>query len=159
MVTGRERTPREQDTLIFPNSEKAEGFAHEVRDHLQREQIVKGVDKRREKMAEQIEEEFARAGEPVEKMREPWPHTEEEHQEAQKLVDLAFAKDLSAALRQARNSPHYPRNLDLFHDVLTGEMYNLLNESKLNRQPVAGWIIMMGGVLVGIGLAILVVLA
>jgi hypothetical protein len=75
----------------------------------------------------------------VDVIRHPWDHSPQEHHETQELVNTAFEKDLRAAIQQARQGNHYPRNLDLFHDVLTSEMYDLLKETHLNRQPVGIW--------------------
>jgi len=139
MALQQERSPHEQETLIFPSQEEAKGWAERVGDRLKREDR-RGVSKRREVVAEEVAKEFERYGEGVGTVPLPWEHTQEEHSEAQRLIDLAFERDLPAALRKARASGHYPRNIDLFHDVLTAEMYDLVREHKLHRQPVGWWI-------------------
>ncbi len=138
----RERSPQERETLIFPNPEAAHVFKERVAERFSRApspstQQQHGV------IADAIAEQFAGAGEGVQLVREPWLHTPAEHAEAQQLVDTAFAQDLGAALKAARHSPHYPRNLDLFHDVLTREMYDLLVQEKVNQQGVGGWLLVL----------------
>ncbi|MDZ4225682.1 MAG: hypothetical protein U1C49_02420 [Candidatus Andersenbacteria bacterium] len=161
MALTRERTPKEKETLMFADREQAREFAERVTERERKEGQPAGVRRRREIVGEEVAEEFARAGQPVETVKEPWEHTPEEHQEAQTLVDMAFSRDLQAALRQAKNSPHFPRLLDLFHDVLTGEMYEVIIEQKLNRQPIIGWgvavlIVICLVVLIGIAIIVLV---
>lgn len=135
-----ERSAHERATLIFPTGEEAarwrEGMAEKL-ESAQAERLRRGLGEAREVVGQELERQFALHGEAAGGLRTPWEHTPAEHQEVQTLVDAAFAKDLPAALRQARASAHYPRNLDLLHDVLTGEMYRLLLEHKLNQQPTA----------------------
>jgi hypothetical protein len=144
-----ERTARERETLIFSNREQAQQFQERLEGRVQREQQG-GVDKRREVVADEIAAELEKVHDVPPALTQPWEHTAAEHEEVQQLVNVAFEKDLKAAISQARKSQHYPRNLDLLHDVLTGEMYSLLVSSRINRQPV------IGGVL---GAAIVVLLA
>src|SRR5690349_1727359 len=130
MAHGRERTPQERETLLFAHPEAAQAWRENVGEQLQQAKSP-AIDRRREVVAAAVAEQFTQAGTPVQIIREPWTHTSAEHSEAQQLVDVAFAQDLPAAIRLAQKSPHYPRNLDLFHDVLTGEMYDLLQESEI----------------------------
>lgn len=147
-----ERTAHERETLIFKTPEQAREWREQVGERLEQARQP-GVDRRREQLGEEISKEFAVHGEAAGGLRTPWEHTHAEHEEVQALVDTAFAKDLPAALRVAAKSAHYPRNLDLFHDVLTGEMYKLLIEHKLNKQPV-GAITIMGAVILIVVIAI-----
>lgn len=142
MASTRERTPQERETLLFSDPEAAQAWQEKIGEQLQQ---VKSpvVDRRRAVVAEAVAEEFAQAGVAVTTIREPWIHTQAEHEEAQHLVDVAFAQDLPTAIKLAQKSPHYPRNLDLFHDVLTGEMYDLLQESEISRQPLLGWLLLL----------------
>jgi hypothetical protein len=135
----RERTPHERETLIFANQEAAQGFRENLQPKLT--PTVPGVDQGREHVAAAVAEQFHQAGEAVQIVREPWEHTPSEHQEAEALVDVAFAQDLPAAIKKARQSSTYPRNLDLLHDVLTGELYALVKEGQLRHQPVWGWLL------------------
>lgn len=135
MATNPERTPHERETLHLPTPEAAQQWQEKLAPQLEQARTA-DIDARREAVADAVAEQFAAAGEGVSIVREPWDHTPEEHAEAQQLVDLAFAKDLQAALRTAKQSPHYPRNLDLFHDVLTSELYTLVQEHELHRQPL-----------------------
>lgn len=132
-----ERTPRERETLIFDRPEAARRFAERVAERLRRT-ARPGVKRGRETVAEAVAEEFASHGEAA-SLTQPWEHTREEHKEVQELVDVAFARDLPAALRQARASAAYPRNIDLLHDVLTGELYAILQQRGLNRQRWDTW--------------------
>lgn len=151
-----ERSPHERETLHLPNPEAARSWQEKLSPQLEQAKTP-GVDARREAVADAVAQEFAAAGEGVSIVREPWDHTPEEHAEAQQLVDLAFAKDLNAALRSARQSPHYPRNLDLFHDVLTSELYELVREHQLHRQPLGAGIIATAAVVLVIFFLILIV--
>lgn len=146
MAERKERTAYERETLVFKSAEEAGGFRERVeRPSIRLRQGSGG----RARLAEELQEEFARAGETVGTIKAPWEHTAAEHEEVQRLVDVAFAQDLPAAIRQAKASGHYPRNLDLLHDVLTGEMYELMQQHGLHKQPL-GWTLLAGAsVLVG----------
>lgn len=137
-----ERSAHEKETLIFPTTEAAQAFRERVGEQLAQPQPA-GVDRQRDVVAEAVAAEFEQHGEAAATLREPWTHTPAEHEEVQQLVNVAFAKDLGAALAAARHSPHYPRNVDLLHDVLTGEMYELLREGGLNKQPLFGWALVL----------------
>lgn len=130
-----ERTPQERETLIFPTPQEGEAWRQEVGEALRQTQ-TDGMPRQKEALAAAVAKQFEKAGEGVSVIRHPWEHTPAEHAEAQQLVDVAFAKDLPAAIKQARSSPHYPRNLDLFHDVLTNELYEVLRQQGLDRQSV-----------------------
>ena len=155
MVERKERSKYERETLVFPSAEAAQGFREKVDNGPVK--LRRGAS-RRAAVAQQLQEEFAKAGETVGAIKMPWEHTPAEHAEVQQLVDVAFAQDLPAAIRQARKSGHYPRNLDLLHDVLTGEMYELMQQHGLQRQPL-GWIFLAGAsVVVGTLLLVYMVL-
>lgn len=137
---------------MFAKPEAAQRFSERVAERVQR-QRQPGVKRDKEILGEEVAEEFAQAGETVASINNrPWEHTPEEHAEVQQLVNTAFAQDLGRALQQAKASPHYPRNLDLLHDLLTTEMYEHLREAKINRQPTALW-------LMGISIVTLLTLA
>lgn len=156
-MKSKERTPRERETLMFATGEEAREFNERAVEKIQAVE-QSGVKRKREAVGEMVAREMDNAGYPVETISHPWEHTSEEHEEAQSLVDMAFDKDLQAALRSAESSEHYPRVLDLFHDVLTNEMYPLIEERKLNRQALAGWILLAVGVMAVGVLALLFVL-
>lgn len=140
-----ERTPKERETLIFSNPDQAGQFKERVEQGWQQVETP-GAGYKKKVVQDEVAKEFEKHGHGVQMIKQPWDHTPAEHEETQHLVDLAFAKDLGAALRVAQKSEHYPRNLDLFHDILTGEMYEVLKESKLNRQPVGVWFLLIAGV-------------
>ena len=142
MANPQERSPHEKETLIFPNQETAQAFREQVSEKLSAPKPT-GISQDKETIATAVAQEFTQHGEAVGALKEPWLHTPAEHEEVQQLVDVAFRRDLGAAIKQARQSQHYPRNLDLLHDVLTGEMYALLREGKLNQQPLGGWSIVI----------------
>lgn len=123
---------------MFSSPEAAREWRQEVAEHL-REQPP-GVGREREIVGQAVAKEFEALGEGVTIIRQPWDHTPAEHQEVQQLVDTAFAEDLPKALAVAKTSPHYPRNIDLFHDVLTGELYEFVKQNKMNQQPTALWL-------------------
>ncbi len=133
---------------MFDTPEAAQEFSERVADRVALAQQP-GTTKKKEIVAEEIAEEFAKQGEPVDLIRHPWDHTQAEHAEVQTLVNLAFDKDLRSALQSAKASSHYPRNLDLFHDVLTTEMYRLLQEQQVNKQPLAVWTLTVIAVVLG----------
>lgn len=137
-----ERTPYERETLVYQTPEQAQALHEKVGAEIVRRSGGK-VSAPREAIGEIVANEIAQHGYGVTQLSQPWEHSGQEHEEAQQLVDLAFAKDLPTALAKARASSHYPRNLDLFHDVLTNELYTELVTHKLNRQPLAGWSLLL----------------
>lgn len=153
MAESKERTGYERETLVFPSVEAAQGF----RERVERPSISSGQGQKTQ-IQQELQQEFARHGETVGTVKTPWEHTVAEHEEVQQLVDVAFAQDLPAAIRLARKSNHYPRNLDLLHDVLTGELYELMQQHGLQKQPL-GWMFLAGAsVLVGTLLLIYIML-
>ncbi len=138
---------------MFPEKEQAGKFVEKVEGRIQQARAP-GVRRDEEVLGQAVAEEMAEHGEYPEVLKQPWMHTHEEHQEAQKLVDLTFREDLSLALRKAQGSEHYPRNIDLLHDVLTGQLYELLTEKGVNKQGIPRWV---AGV-AGAGIFILAVL-
>ena len=152
-----ERSPREQATLVFASPEEATRFKENVREKVEQQSLATRADQR-EAVAHTLAQEFSAAGEAVDVVREPWTHTPQEHQEVQQLVDLAFTKDLPTAIAAARKSPHYPRNLDLLHDVITGELYKLIAEGSLNRQPLMGRVVLSVSAVLIVLLAILLIM-
>src|SRR3989344_5059624 len=157
MPLSRERTPREQETLIFERPHEAWEFTERIEAKVDQTTGAK-VHRPREIIAEAVSREFERHGEAVGSLSQPWEHTVEEHQEAKKLVDLAFAQDLEAALKQARVSHAYPRNIDLLHDALTREPYELLVKRGMNRQAVVAWPLYAGLAVMTVLSVILVIL-
>lgn len=148
MAESIERRPsNEQETLIYSTPERAAILREGLQEKLQTP--TSGVRREREVVAEALADEFAQEGYGVTALSHPWEHTAAEHAEVQGLVDLTFTKDLRTALAAARKSPNWPRNLDLFHDVLTTELYELVREHNLNRQPLVGWVLFAAGVLLG----------
>jgi len=141
-MKAREREPRSGETLVFKTPEEAGAFAEKIEGRMHKERRP-GVKRRREIVAEELAGEFAKQGEEVSLYVQPWEHTEEEHREAQELVDLAFLEDLPIALKRAKKSSGYPRNVDLLHDVLTGQMYELMVKRRLNQQPVKKSVMIM----------------
>ncbi len=150
-----ERTPQERETLIFPDAEGAQKFRERVGEQLPR---VEGVEEKRQIIREEVATQFASHGESVVVVKQPWEHTSAEHEEAQALADAAFAEDLGVAIRQAKKSPHYPRNLDLLHDLLTGELYQYVKEGRINRQPLTFWLVEVAVIVLVAALAVLLLL-
>lgn len=157
MPPNKERTPQERETLIFPSPEEARGWLERVSERLRAEDRT-GVTRKRELVAEEIAREFESHGEGIGAYILPWEHSVDEHREVQHLVDIAFARDLPAALKLARSSGTYPRNIDLFHDVLTTEMYQLVRDYKLHRQPLSVGVLITVGIILVIGLIIIFLL-
>lgn len=156
MPPNKERTPQERETLIFPSPEEAKGWLERVGERLRAEDTA-GIKRRREVVAQEVAREFESHGEGIGAYILPWEHSVDEHREVQHLVDLAFEKDLPAALKLARSSGTYPRNIDLFHDVLTTEMYQLVREHKLYRQPLSWGVIVTAGIVLLLVLVIIFV--
>lgn len=142
-MAGQEREPRERETLIFPTPERAREFAERVSERARRESGL-GVTVKREAVSREVAAEFLKQGEASDVLSRPWEHTAAEHREAQELVDMAFDQDLPEALKRARRSEDYPRNIDLLHDVLTSELYEILRQRGINRQPLKSWPVMAG---------------
>lgn len=145
MVQGRERTPQERETLLFPTAEEARAWTEHVSERVAG--VARpGVRREREVVGEAVAQEFEKHGEVASTLAHPWEHSAAEHAEVQRLVNVAFAKDLGVALRHARASDAYPRNIDLLHDVLTTELYETIRAQRLNRQRVRfGLLVTMGG--------------
>lgn len=141
----QERTPREKETLMFSSPEAAAAWKEDLAEHLR--EMPPGIDRAREVVGEAVRSEFEAAGEAVDVVRQPWEHSGVEHAEVQQLVDMAFAEDLAAALKAAKKSKHYPRNIDLFHDVLTGELYEYVKHHKANKQPLTLWLVEVAAVI------------
>jgi len=137
-----ERTPHEQQTLVFSNPEDAGRFRERVENKVTQPKASQQQSKR-QAISEELAEEFENQGEVVSSLHQPWEHSEEEHHEVQSLVNEAFEKDLKSALKKAREGAHYPRNLDLLHDVLTNQLYDLMVQQRINKQMVLPWVIAM----------------
>lgn len=138
MPSSQERAPQERETLIFATPEEAARFRENVAERLERAP-VQGVTREREVVAEAVAEELNSYGEGAGMVyTQPWHHSEAEHAAVQHLVNLAFAQDLLTALRIARRRPDFPRIVDLFHDALTGQLYEILRQERLNIQRVQG---------------------
>lgn len=142
-MAGQERERRERETLIFSTPEWAREFAERVSGRARRESGP-GVTRGREAVGQEVANELTRQGETADVLSRPWEHTTAEHKEVQGLVDMAFDQDLSAALKKARGSDNYPRNIDLLHDVLTSELYEILQQRGINRQPLKSWPVVTG---------------
>ena|SRR3989344_7226484 len=152
-----ERSPRGKETLIFATPQEAQAWREVVAEKVaqQRKSVVR---QDKEIVGQAVQQEFNRQGEAVGMISHPWEHTSAEHEEVQGLVDMAFEADLPAALKAARQSPHYPRNMDLFHDLLTSEMYKFVREGNLTQQPLGLWIIEAAAILLTAALGVLVFL-
>lgn len=157
MPSFKERAPAERESLIFSGREQAERFIEHVGERLTRAG-TSGIKRDREKVAEAVADEFAAEGEAVSVIKQPWDHTPEEHRETQALINTAFSQDLGAAIKQARRSRYYPRIIDLMHDILTNELYEAVNEFRVNRQGTGVWFIFIMLVLMIASLAALLVL-
>jgi len=148
MASIRERAPRERETLIFTSPEEASEFRERVAEGER--QIAPGARRDREALSDAVAAEFEKHGDPVGLYEQPWEHDEEEHQQAQELVDVAFADDLETALKLARKSPQYPRIIDLFHDVLTGQMYDEMVKEGVNARSLRSRRVLIGLGLIGL---------
>lgn len=119
------------EAQIFRSPERANEFQESFEQRI-RAESKKGTSREREIMAEQLAKIFEEEGVGVDRIKEPWSHTKEEHAEAQVLVEMAFTHGLSTALKQAHSSEHFPRNVDLLHDVLTGRLYDAVVADRVN---------------------------
>lgn len=137
-----DRTRRERETLVFHSPEGAADFTRSVENRIKEENKV-GVSADREIVSQELANQFEIEGHGVAPFTHPWEHSHAEHVEAQQLVDVAFSQSLSVAIAQAEKSSSFPRNIDLFHDVLTGEMYEAIRNSRINTQHVPRWIILL----------------
>ena len=123
------------ERLIFNSVERATAFTEHVEGRIQKESKP-GVERAKEVVSQELAEQFEQEGHGISAYTHPWEHSEAEHVEAQQLVNIAFTSGLSSALVQAEKSPAFPRNIDLFHDVLTGKMYESMVSSRLNTYQV-----------------------
>jgi len=129
-------TTKERETLIFQSPERAEEFTAHIEQRI-KEESTHDVSRGREVVSEELVKQFDQHGHGVAVLSHPWEHSVIEHAEAQELVNTAFTKDLSAAIAQAENSPLFPQNIDLFHDVLTGEVYEAVSRMRMNTQTMS----------------------
>lgn len=144
-----------RESLIFRNPEQAGAFKESVERRIQQEAIP-GASAKKEAVAEELVRVFETEGVGVTPIREPWEHTPREHQETQKLVDIAFSHDLAAAIAAARTSEFFPRNLDLLHDVLTNRLYDAVVMEKVNTSHAPAWtMILFLGLFIGIITAVI----
>lgn len=127
------------ERLIFNSVERAKQFTERVEGRIAKE-AKPGIVQEKEVVSRELATQFEQEGHGVSPYTHPWEHTQAEHVEAQQLVNIAFASDLSSALSQAEKSPSFPRNIDLFHDVLTGKMYEAIVSARLNTHHVPHWI-------------------
>jgi|GEM_PF-2738030 hypothetical protein len=144
-MVAQETEPRERESLIFDTPEKAQDFVERVEEKVQQDKR-QGIERKREITAQEIATEIEQYGEESIDLTQPWEHSPEEHQEVQSLVEVAFREDLPLALKKARKSKDYPRIIDLFHDVLTGQMYEAVVQAGVNKQKVGKgqWVIVAG---------------
>lgn len=119
------------ENLVFASSEEAVRFQESLEHRIEKERS-QDISHGREIVAEELAKKFEEHGTGVSSLHIPWEHTQEEHREAQELVNVAFAENLHTAIAQAEKSDSFPRNIDLFHDVLTGELYDAVVRSRLN---------------------------
>lgn len=136
------RTTRERETLVFHSPEDAADFTRDVESRIH-EENKPGVSQDREVVARELAKQFEQEGHGISPLTHPWEHSDVEHAEAQRLVDLAFDKDLSVAISEAEKSSLFPRNIDLFHDVLTGEMYEAIQKSRVNTHYTPKWVLFL----------------
>ncbi|MBI3255762.1 MAG: hypothetical protein HYZ63_02215 [Candidatus Andersenbacteria bacterium] len=152
-----ERNPKEKETLMFATPEAAQAWREGVGEKLAAQ--PKGrVRRDKEIVGEAVADQFSQHGEAA-SITHPWEHTPAEHEEVQLLVDMAFAEDLPTALRAAKKSPTYPRNLDLFHDLLTNEMYELVRQTHLTKQPLGLWLTEVAVIILLAALGVLLLIA
>ncbi len=119
------------ENLVFASREEAAQFQESLEHRIEKERS-QDTSHGREIVAEELAKKFEEHGIGVSSLHVPWEHTQEEHIEVQELVNVAFAEDLRTALIRAEKSDSFPRNIDLFHDVLTGELYDAVVRSRLN---------------------------
>jgi len=146
----------ERESLIFRDPEHANEFQESFERRVQHESM-KGAKRERELMGDELVKVFEQEGVGVTPVREPWEHSQEEHQEAQHLVDVAFSSGLDAALKQAHESAHFPRNIDLLHDALTGALYDAVVVSRVNtHHPSPLVLVGILGIFIGVLMAIVI---
>lgn len=134
-----------RETLAFPSPEKAKEFTERVEHRVEQEQQPE-INRDREIVGEELAKEFSHEGESVSFVSTPWEHSEEEHKQAQQLVRIALEKDLKTAIEKAKLQDGYPRNIDLFHDLLTTELYSSIQSKGLTRESLSPWLILLAGV-------------
>lgn len=130
------------ENLVFANAQEAAQFREAIETRVATERLS-GVTHRREAVAHELAKKFEEHGIGVSSLHTPWEHSKEEHSEVQDLVNIAFADSISVALRRAEHSSSFPRNIDLFHDVLTGELYDAVLGRRLNAVHISKWMMVV----------------
>lgn len=128
---GHERV-RGGETLVFSDAAEAQAFRESVEQRVDSSPVPR-IGRKREIVGEELAKKFDEHGVGVSSLHVPWEHTHAEHEEVQQLVTVAFTHGLSDAIRQAERSETFPRNIDLLHDVLTGQLYEAVLERHINR--------------------------
>lgn len=126
------------ENLIFKTQQEAAAFRESLEQKIVSERLP-GTVREREIIAEELAKKFEEQGAGVSTLHTPWEHSQQEHIEVQELVNTAFVHGLSTALRRAEQSDSFPRNIDLFHDVLTGELYDAVLGRRLNTVHTSSW--------------------
>lgn len=127
------------EKLIFRSPEHAAEFTEHVEQRINQER-KSGVSNPKEIVAQELAKQFEAEGHGVSQLTRPWEHTKEEHGEVQQLVNVSFMHGLTYAIAQAEKSASFPRNIDLLHDLLTGEMYDAILRSHKHVQHIPVWI-------------------
>ncbi len=153
-----DRTRGERETLIFHSPERATDFTERVESRIEKERKV-GVTKEREIVSQELAAQFESEGHGVAPLAHPWEHSASEHKEAQQLVDIAFSQDLSVAIARAEQSPSFPRNIDLFHDLLTGEMYKAVVDARVNTYHTPRWMTLLFALVIVLALGAVLMFA
>ncbi len=145
-----------RESLLFRSPEHANEFQESFEKRVQTES-KKGATREREVLGEELAKVFEQEGVGVTPIREPWEHTPQEHEEVQRLVEVAFEKGLDVALKEAHQSNTFPRNIDLLHDVLTSKLYDAVVASRVNN-PNPSPLVFIGILLMVIGIIVAIVL-
>lgn len=146
------------EKLVFGNSQEAQVFRESVEGRIDSGR-GDGTARPREIVAEELAKKFEEHGVAVASLHTPWEHTQEEHAEVQDLVNIAFADDLRSAINAAEKSGSFPRNIDLLHDVLTGELYDAVVQGRVNTVHVSSRALLLAVVPIALLIAAILVFA
>ncbi|MDA1168926.1 MAG: hypothetical protein O3A36_01150 [bacterium] len=127
------------EKLIFRSPEHAAEFTKHVEHRINQERKP-DISNPKEIVSQELAKQFEIEGHGVSLLSHPWEHTKEEHAEVQQLVNVSFMHGLTSAIAQAEKSTSFPRNIDLLHDLLTGEMYDAILRSRIIVQRMPVWI-------------------
>lgn len=145
------KTESPERSLAFQSAEEAQGFAERVQENLEKaredqENMEGNAEKTEQRVREAIKEELQNETAGIAPVAAAegcgeWQYTQEDSDEVQRYVNIAFATDINKAVEALMrgktdangktDEAAVLRTLDLFHDTLTDHLYKDLGERKM----------------------------